>query len=64
MTWPRCSTRPGPVEWEDPEPVDGPLPDEAPERPAEPPSEDRTTVIPADAGVAADEVRQDAEPRA
>jgi hypothetical protein len=54
----------GPVAWEDPEPVDGPLPDEAPAALPEPPLEDRTTVMPADAGVAEDEVRQDAEPRA
>ena len=55
----------GPVAWEDPKPVDGPLPDEAPEAALpEPPSEDRTTVMPADAAVAEDEVRQDAEPRA
>jgi hypothetical protein len=55
----------GPVAWDDPQPVDGPLPDEAPQSDLpEPPLEDRTTVMPADAGVAEDEVRQDAEPRA
>ena len=55
----------GPVAWEDPKPVDGPLPEEAPQAALpEPPLEDRTTVMSADAGVAEDEVRQDAEPRA
>ena len=43
----------GPVVWEDPEPVDGPLPDDAPVATLpEPPPEDRTTVMPADAEVA------------
>ena len=55
----------GPVVWEDPEPVDGPLPDEAPVAGLpEPPSEDRTTVMSADAEVANDEVaREVAETR-
>ena len=55
----------GPVVWEDPEPVDGAMPDVSPAAAIpEPPPADRTTVMPADDEVATDEVRQDAEPRA